>query len=356
VIEIREFASVHDDELSSAWERLTGRGACPNIFMTYPWVASWAEHQSQSVRPSILVGHERGDPVGIAPLFRDTGGAVGFPISSNPMSLRGEFITGPERAAAFGAAVIHRLLAEDRPVVLRGVPERSATLAATSGVLRVIARRRVGRTASCVEVGPSWERYLHSRPRKTTHEWERKIRRIERAGDVRIARLEGQDAVELVRSFVDIEARSWKEEAGSSIGRRGMGPFYEKVARLLSERGWFRPFWLELDGRPIAFIYGFVFGDTYWAIKTSYDRAHAALAPGTALFHEAVRDAFRCGLRRFDFVGHDARWTKEWATGRIRHYDIGLYPVSPSGAAAYVRDRYWRPGLRRLGLGRREET
>jgi hypothetical protein len=138
--------------------------------------------------------------------------------------------------------------------------------------------------------------------------------------------------------------------------RRHRGAELEGGGRLLSERGWFRPFWLELDGRPIAFIYGFVFGDTYWAIKTSYDRAHAALAPGTALFHEAVRDAFRCGLRRFDFVGHDARWTKEWATGRIRHYDIGLYPVSPSGAAAYVRDRYWRPGLRSLGLGRREGT
>ena len=216
-------------------------------------------------------------------------------------------------------------------------------MGASAPSLRIHRRR-----APFIAIDGSWEEYLASRPRKVTHEWERKIRRIRRRGAVEVRRGANGDVGRLVEEFVEIEGRSWKEERGSSIGRRGMGPFYAAVAEVLADRGWFLPFWLTFEGKMIAFVYGFVMNETYWAIKTSYDKDYAGLSPGVPLFYEAVGHAFRSGLSRFDFVGHASRWTDEWATGWLEHVDVRLYPRSMLGLGRYLVDRWMQPALGRV--------
>jgi CelD/BcsL family acetyltransferase involved in cellulose biosynthesis len=359
MIEIREFSDVHDEELSSTWESLSAQGLCPNLFMSYPWVATWAEHLEAVAAPAVVVGYSHGDAVGIAPLFRGKDGRIGFPISPNPMSLRGELIVGEAHGRDFGVAVLEHLGRTRRPLQLRGVPRGSITYSclADPGRSRAFIRHeRTVREAPYIDIGTSWEEYLATRPRKVVHEWERKIRKIERAGGISVRTREGEDVESLVGRFVDVEGRSWKEEHGSSIGQRGVASFYIKVARLAAERGWFLPFWLELDGRIIAFVYGFVFGGAYWAIKTSYDQEHAELAPGVRLFYEVIGHTFRTGLARFDFVGHRSRWTGEWATGWLEHVDVALYPRSPNGVVAYLAECWAAPALGRLRAAARRST
>jgi CelD/BcsL family acetyltransferase involved in cellulose biosynthesis len=351
MIEIREFSDMRDEELSSAWESLTAAGLCPNVFMTHPWVATWAEHRESVATPVALVGYSEGTPIGIAPLFRDRRGTLGFPISSNPVLPRGELVTGEPYCQGFGAAILTNLRATRRTLEFRGVPLGSITWSCfvdrerTRGFLR---REQTSRIAPYIGIAGTWEEYLSSRPRNVRHEWERKIRRVEAAGDIVVRRRKDEDVESLVREFVEVESRSWKEERGSSIGRRGAASFYVTVARVLAERGWFLPFWLEIDGRIIAFVYGFVFNGAYWAVKTSYDQDYARYAPGVALFHEAIGHAFRSGLSRFDFVGHRSRWTGEWATGWLEHIDVALYPATPSGIATYLVECWARPAIRRL--------
>lgn len=351
MIEIREFSDMRDQELSSIWEDLTARGLCPNIFMSYPWVSTWVEHLEGAAVPAVLVGYSEGAPVGIAPLFRDRRGRIGFPISSNPVLPRGELVVGEPHCRSFGAAIMTYLRGRRGPLDFRGVPLGSITSSClvdrerTRGFLR---RDHTSRMAPYISIAGTWEEYLASRPRNVRHEWERKIRRVRDAGDVRIRRREDEDVPSLVQEFVGVEARSWKEEHGSSIGQRGAATFYVNVARTLAQRGWFLPFWLEIDGRVVAFVYGFVFGGAYWAVKTSYDQGYARCTPGVALFHEAVGHAFRSGLSRFDFVGHRSRWTGEWATGWLEHVDVALYPTTPGGIATYLVECWARPALKRV--------
>jgi len=349
MIAIREFTDLDNQELSSIWEEATDAGRCPNLFMSYPWVLTWARHFEGEQAPAVLVGYSGEEPVGIAPLFRGPDGRVAFPISANPMSLRGEFIVDEAAAEEFGSAVLAHLRVRGDTLVFKGVPRQSPTCAAISaGGSAFLRHARVSRRAPYVDIDVSWEEFLASRPRKVTHEWERKIRKIERAGPVSVESGAVPDIESLVREFVAIEERSWKGDHGSSIGRRGVGQFYVDVARLMADRGWFRPFWLTLDGRTIAFVYGAVLNKTYWAIKTSYDQEFARLSPSAKLFREAVGHAFREELSRFDFVGHASRWTGEWATGWLEHVDIRLYPRSPRGVAGFVAARWTRPVLSRL--------
>ncbi len=117
---------------------------------------------------------------------------------------------------------------------------------------------------------------------------------------------------------------------------------------MLVDEGWFLPFWLDLDGQTIAFIYGAIFDGTYFALKTSFIKEHSKLSPGIRLFHEAVGHAFQAGLRRFDFVGQTSRWKEEWATGSLEHVDLRLYPAGPAGNLTYLHETRVKPALRRL--------
>ncbi|MCK4680429.1 GNAT family N-acetyltransferase, partial [bacterium] len=128
---------------------------------------------------------------------------------------------------------------------------------------------------------------------------------------------------------------------------RGVGAFYQELSAALAAADSLVPFWLELDGRVIAFLYGAVHNGTYYAMKTSYDEKFSRLSPSVRLFYEAVRHTFGAGLARFDFLGERAPWKDHWANGWFEHVDIRLYPDTVSGRAAHLIDSRLKPLVRR---------
>jgi CelD/BcsL family acetyltransferase involved in cellulose biosynthesis len=231
------------------------------------------------------------------------------------------------------------------------VASGSSTLTALESEARragYLLHARPGRVSPFIRIEGSWEDYVEGRTRKVTHEWERKMRKLERAGDVRVVCFErGMNTAALTDQFIAVEGRSWKESAGTSIGARGVGDFYRELSAALAAADSLLPFWLELDGRVIAFLYGAVHNGTYYAMKTSYDEGFSGLSPGVRLFHEAVRHTFGAGLARFDFLGERAPWKDRWANGWLEHVNVRLYPDTVSGRAAHLIDSRLKPLVRR---------
>ena len=347
--EIREYRDLTDPELAAAWDSLEREGACPALFASRAWVTAWAASFARGLEPALILGLDAsGAPVGLAPLFAGREEAV-FPV--NFLSPRGEVLVRDGAEAAFGAAVLARLRKRRLRLLDASVPRGSATWRAlegpgAAGYLRV---EKPGRVSPFVDVAPSWEEYAASRPRRVTHEWERKLRKAEREARFTFHRLEpGADLGALVERLVGVDARSWREEEGTSIGSRGVRGFYDDAtAALAGERG-LRPFWLEADGRTVAFLYGAVFDGVYYALKTAFDEEFSKMSPGVVLFHGAIRDAFDTGLRRFDFVGETARWKEEWATGRREHAWVALRPAGAAGLLTQARDAWLKPLARRV--------
>lgn len=350
MIEVREHNNLSAPDLVSAWDLLTKDGACPGLFSSRPWVTVWAAAFADRLTPAVLVGFDGSDPVGLAPLFIG-GGTAQFPV--NFLSHRGEILVHAGKGEAFGAAVLAHLRKRGLMAALRSVPRDSQTCVALRAASRgsgYLAHETVGRVSPFVDIATSWDDYLASRPRRVAHEWQRKLRRAEREARIIFRGLSSDtDLDDLVSGFVAVDARSWKEGEGTSIGGRGVEGFYREITRVLAERDLLRPFWLEVDSRVVAFVYGAVFGGTYFALKTSFDEEFSKLSPGVVLFHEAIRRTFSSGLSRFDFVGETARWKEEWATGRREHVAVTLYPTRPAGLASYARDVWVKPLARRIG-------
>lgn len=85
----------------------------------------------------------------------------------------------------------------------------------------------------------------------------------------------------LLRRCFEVEDRSWKGQSGSSVLRNaGMIEFFTRQAELLAQGGHLELSLLELDERPVAFIYGFgAKGVSYWH-KIGYDPEFQQATPG----------------------------------------------------------------------------
>ena len=348
MIETEFVSDVERDDLAEAWDEITGRGGCPGVFSSRPWVTSWASAFRDQYSPELALVSEDAAPFGVVPLFRRRDGVVTTPV--NFVSHRGEVIAIPGReGAALAAALVESRRRGDR-LLLRGLPHGSPTrlgVAGASSAAGYVTATRRGRSSPVIDIESDWDAYYASRPRKVTHEWERKIRKLERAGEVSV-RLHDDDPDALVDRFADVEDESWKDDVGTSIRGRGMEAFYRDVSRRLRDAGLLRAWSVALNGRMLAFLYGAELDGTYYALKTSFAKDAGSLSPGVCLFRDAVRDVFERGLRRFDFVGQPARWKDEWATGRLEHEDVALYPDDLAGRARAVLEGRVRPAARAM--------
>ncbi len=363
MIEIREYTDMNDAALQAAWAGLETAGACPHVFLSASWVRPWAARFAEGMQPRILVGIANDEAVsrvvGVAPFFRTSSGRLELP--ANYVSQRGGFIVRADEPAdvrAFRAAALTHLASRRARLLLRSLT--AADAAATWDSARVngfLLNRLPGRISPFVDTSGSWDEFVAGKPRKVTHEWERKMRKLGRAGTYEVKRLmPGSDPHPIIDAMIEIEEKSWKEESGTSISQRGVADFYHEIAESFrvdaSGGAELLPFWLELDGRRIGFLLGIAYFGTYYALKTTFDEEFRKLAPGVALFHHAISYAFEHGFDRFDFVGQRARWKDEWATGHTEHSTLRCYPKNLPGVTRHFVDTHLkRVGKRVVGEG-----
>ncbi len=241
-------------------------------------------------------------------------------------------------------------------------------------------RYEVGR----VPIGDDFEAFLRGLSRSHRHAMNKAVRRLGELGTLTFRRETAPpvDAVEpLLFAGFEIEDRSWKGRAGTSVLRTpGMFGYFVRQGEELARRQCLDLSFVELDGRPIAFLYGYRGNGVLFAHKIGYDPEFAQYSPGQVLFHllfeqlhaeqsaaakrgpaaiESMPSAAEPHdrlVRVLDFSGPLTEATSRW---RPEAYPIGKIVVAPKrlvGKAALYAYRRWWPRLsvlRRLVAGNR---
>jgi CelD/BcsL family acetyltransferase involved in cellulose biosynthesis len=146
-----------------------------------------------------------------------------------------------------------------------------------------------------------------------------------------------------------IEDRSWKGAAGSSVLRSpGMFEFFERQGRLLAERGQLELGFLDLAGKPIAFMYGWTAKGIFHAFKAGYDESFAAYSPGQLLIHDILERFFgKRSHQVFDCLGPVSDATARWQTSDYAAGRVVIAPRSFVGQSAFFAYKHLMPTLRR---------
>ena len=154
---------------------------------------------------------------------------------------------------------------------------------------------------------------------KRRREMRRRRRQLEEQGEVQIDLAEEGGIEGLLEEGFRVESLGWKGERGTAIASdERTRRFYSDVARWAEGRGWMRFGFLRVGGKPVAFDFAFEQGGSLYLIKTGFDPARRAQAPGLELRLASITKAAADGCRHYEFLGQPEPTKLEW-TDRCRH-------------------------------------
>ncbi|MGW8256027.1 MAG: GNAT family N-acetyltransferase [Thermoguttaceae bacterium] len=212
-----------------------------------------------------------------------------------------------------------------------------------------------------IEISSNWETFLKSLSRSHRQATSKAVRRMEELGDVRFEMqscLELRDVRSSLEKVFEVEDLSWKGEGGSSVfSTCGMFEFFQRQAEQLSEWGQLEIATLELEGRPIASLFGFSAKGVYHAHKIGYDPQFSHFSPGQVLFWHLLERLHADGQwQAIDCLGPLSEAASRW---RPATYTIGRVVVAPGrllGRTAMQVYKNWWPALRRMREKLRKEA
>ncbi len=148
-------------------------------------------------------------------------------------------------------------------------------------------------------------------------EYEVKQRRLERRGRLECRHHTHQGHIaERMPEFMAMHLRQWlgRPDCGLTFDRPDMIRFYEGCVPLLGAAGLLLLSELLLDGRPIAYYFGFLHRRTFWGYRTTYDTSLRKHSPGGVLHHLMFRHLWEQGYETFDFMRTDHPYKRRYAS------------------------------------------
>jgi CelD/BcsL family acetyltransferase involved in cellulose biosynthesis/dTDP-4-amino-4,6-dideoxygalactose transaminase len=194
-------------------------------------------------------------------------------------------------------------------------------------------------TWSCpyLEIDGDWNGFLKRHGRKFQYNIKRERRQLENLGNLEFKKIQSQEELEhYLPQVFEVHKRRWKGYYISSKFSTPQGQkFYTEIAKNYLSKGMLRLDLLLLDEKVIAFSYSFQWNGRYFYYTPGYDPDYARYSPGTVLLIYILEDAFKSGLKEFDFSKGELQYKSHWATGERQNRRIIFASPTLKGRIAF---------------------
>ena len=309
------------------WDRLLCTGDTDVVFLTWQWQRAWWETLGRG--DLLLIAAERDGQVVLAPLYAHAG-MVYFVGAGDAdyLDLLGD---------AADPAVLAAILDTARSRVggflgfeLEPIPETSRTtqaLAEAADHLGMSCTDEWGTSAVAplLKLGGQLEGGRAAANKQSLRRHELALRR---AGSLEALHLrEGTAILPHLEEFFEQHVARWAATPTPSFfGRPAVRAFYRRLTDLAAECGWLRFTRLDLNGRAIAFHFGFCYRGSYLWYKPSFAIDLAQRSPGEVLLRHLLLAALEEGAHTFDFGLGSEPFKFRFATQSNHVKKWGLYP------------------------------
>jgi CelD/BcsL family acetyltransferase involved in cellulose biosynthesis len=325
---------------AAQWRRLAERAG--HVFATREWLLTWWHHYGRA-RPLVGLAHDGGDLVAVVPLYEWwTHGLRVLRFIGHGQSDQLGPISAPLSEPAAIAAVAK---------AIRAVPLRRFVLLAEhmAGAQRfgdLANARLLYREASPILRCDSWDEFLQGRTRNFRSQVRRFPRRLSELGAVsyRLAS-DPKDLQRDLDTLFRLHEKRWESTTPFLLA----APFHREFAGQALDEGWLRLWFLEIDGRPVAALYGFRFAGAESVYQSGRDPAFRDQPLGFVVQAHAVRQALADGISEYRFLRGDEAYKFRFASS-----DPGLetYGLPRGTSARLLLAAAAAAGGRSLGLRR----
>jgi CelD/BcsL family acetyltransferase involved in cellulose biosynthesis len=363
-------STVDDDRglaaLAPEWAALAAGQPRPSLYLTHEWLSAWWRQADRSGRRlNVLTARAAGTLAGIAPLVAREIRLPGITIRKlelmsmegyaySPRNLSAELgfiLPAADAGRVVGAFAGHLASAGDSWDYLRlhPLPEGSPTL---DGLARWAGEegyplevREVLRN-SVIELPSTWDQYLTSISAGFRKHLRRAVNAVDREGGCTVTTLGGSpDPAGLLDRMADVDRASWKHDGGLGLDRPEVRKSYEFQVAAGAALGGLEAWFLEKEGKPIAYDLVIRLGDTVESMRGSYDQAYERLSPGNYLISRELQSFTERGVRRVNFLWGDIAYKLRWSPKLEAGHEA--YIFNRTARARAIHALYVRSGLYR---------
>lgn len=311
------FASL--EEVEPAWKKVcTPEGLADHPFWAADWLTLWWKHFGAGEAMRWVLVRDDGRLIAIAPLRRRRRVVSGF---GEGVTDYGGFLLAedPEKGVSGVWTALREGETHADRLALDPLPVNSPTLSGWCSLLDGLGWPYwVWPTyqAPAVRWPDGWEAYWAGRKAKLKANLRRRRRSLESLGEVTITHCASEGELDALWPETQrLHRARWRGRHTRSLFTHPLGQqFYRAVASAFLHLGWLDLAFLCLDGRPIAFHYGFRYKRRYYYYIPAFDPDYAAYAPSTQLMIYLMQRAWETGCEVFDFLIGDEPYKYDWAT------------------------------------------
>ena len=318
--------------LAEAWDELIDEGSPGAVFRSSGWLVPWWRHFGHGKQLAVFLARSGDRLMGVLPAYRIPALFGGWQLrlmgdgvaTSDYLGI----IARPEDLGAVSEVIAGVVARTERDVVFDGVAADAPFVAALRrAALGVRASFRATEAGICpvltIPEGSDFMEWLERHPDAAL--W-RDAKRFKRRADYRLEVLTTEaEVASALPTFWEMHRARWAEEGGSrALADRAVESFHLESGRALARRGWTRLYMVHGGGAPRAGLYGFQHGDRFSYYQTGADPSRKRWSAGSVVLQAAVEDAFRRGLREFDFLRGEESYKAHYATTRRRLLRVRL--------------------------------
>ncbi|MGA8764911.1 MAG: GNAT family N-acetyltransferase [Candidatus Sulfotelmatobacter sp.] len=314
-----------DPNLCEAWNTLVLTMDNPEVFFTYQWALAASRGFQKHLSPLLFLMHEGEKLAGVAALaINPKAPRTAFFLTSSTADYCDIVSTPDNRKAVLLALLeeIKRLGLSD--LVLTNVPSNSPTLEELPGVAEshhFYVASRPAYNCGIIRLDGDDQRETLLRNLASGGREKRAWKKLTTLGSVKVIHLTEPEQIEV--SLESIVSAQISRFLASNRVSPLVGPerrtFLHELSDLLSHSGWLKVSQLEIDGRPVAWNYGFRFGGSWFWYLPTFQMEYEHVSPGSCLLRLLVEEGARDASLRWLDLGLGDEPYKERFANNVRH-------------------------------------
>ncbi len=324
-----------DSDLSAAWNTLVLAMENPEVFFTYQWALAASRGFQEHLSTRLFLVYDFEQLAGVVALAIDPRAPrAAFFLTSSTADYC-DIVSAPANRKAVILAVLEEIKKLGlTDLVLANVPANSATLEelpTVAGSQSFYVTSRTAYNCGVVQLGGEEQRETILKNLAGKSREKRALKRLTNLGAVKVIHV--TEPEQIGASLESIVSAQISRFLASNRVSPLVGPerraFLQQLSDLLSESGWLKISQLEIDGKAVAWNYGFRFGGSWFWYLPTFEMEYAHVSPGSCLLRLLVEEGAKdTSLRWLDLgLGEESykdRYANEMRQTRYIRVSRGL--------------------------------
>jgi len=354
----KEFAAIREE-----WNNLLSISNEDTIFLTWEWAFSWWEEFSDANNSLfILIVMDNDKVVAIAPLVMTKRTFFGFfnikeITFIGTKTVHGEYldfiIASRWEKNEIMSSVFEYLdnhTSQWDILRLNGIPEKSINIQCAADIAMDKNYRFTQEfTSICpfVVLPRSWHAFNMSLKKSIRKNFGYQKRRLQKQFGLTFESYDPQHVEADIEAFLTLHEKRWaiKGLPGAFVNQKKRR-FYQSIAYWFSEKNWLRLWFLKIDTKPIAALWGFQYGNKFYYLQSGFDPEWSKYSIGQVLLGSVIENAILEGCSEFDFLSGAEQYKYEWGASDKKNVKLDISYRSTKTtvfyAMSFIKNRLWK--------------